>query len=199
MSDTFHDLRKRIPFKVRDEDDSTALKVLDDQEQEELIHGLRRQNSTSNWYYILGADITLILSLLLHLSYFFNSSNASPLFAIAPSPTSGIFPLASLFTQINLLVHINLYGLLHPERVRSLLDEAQPYSLSLLSYSLCYAITCVPPSLCLFMGLTEWQTLGWWLFTPFVVYIVQSIHEATVAGDRNIAELEALRYSAPGA
>ena len=67
-----------------------------------------------------------------------------------------------------------------------------------LSYTLCYALAAVAPTLSMFLRRT-WQSSVWWGLTVAVIFIVQTVTEAIAHGNTSISGLETMRYVAHGA
>lgn len=90
-------------------------------------------------------------------------------------------PIPRVFLTLSLLLHANLL-----------------YQPAKLSYQSSYALACVAPTLCLFLG-KSWKHVAWWSFTPVVMSITQMILDTVIQGQQYLESLEALKYTAPGA
>ncbi|KAK7469276.1 hypothetical protein VKT23_003760 [Stygiomarasmius scandens] len=196
-------LRRRVPFKFATEDNEDDHTVLDESEQEELIQRLREENAKLNRYYRLAIQIVVSVSAFLHLVYFFNPTE-EPLL-LFPSPTRSQTPSKPLprpFTLLSLVVHFNLLLLVNSGAITTSLLQIRLGDLHLdlhpFSYSICYALALVAPTVCLFFGRSSLTTI-WWSITLGVVFAVQSVQESIVSGNESISALEALKYNAPGA
>ncbi|KAF9565745.1 hypothetical protein CPC08DRAFT_815238 [Agrocybe pediades] len=186
-------LRRRIPFKARDEDAIDDNEILDEQQQEELIDKLREENELVNKAYLVALKVVVGLSLLLQLATF----RRNPLLTIYPLQGSqSAIPLPAAFTLLSIFVHLNLLLLLFPEEIPVLFQLSS--SINPLSFQLLYSVSAVAPTLCLFLQ-KPWQTFVWWCFTPVMVFIVQSVMEAIQESNQGIADLETMKYTAPGA
>ncbi|KAF9013257.1 hypothetical protein BDQ17DRAFT_1343070 [Cyathus striatus] len=174
-------LRRRVPFKFSE--DAEDERVLD--EQDELIQELRRGNDTTNGQYLLFSRIVLQF--------------IEPMFSIFPSSSQEVLPtipLPTLFTWISLFIHLNLALLFHSDQIRNyfqLTENPTP-----ISFQLLYALSAVAPTLSIFLH-RAWQTTVWWCFTLGIVYVVQISMSSIAAGNQSIAELEGMKYRAPGA
>ncbi|TEB39799.1 hypothetical protein FA13DRAFT_1724020 [Coprinellus micaceus] len=134
-------LRRRVPFKAAEGEEGEEERILDEQEQEELI------------------QVLLGLSLTAQITYLFSSTKQTPL--------ANIFPISP--------------------------PNNTPIPLSTpVSFALTYALSAVGPTLSLFLG-KPWQTTGWWMASLVIAYV-------THTESRNgVAEVEGMRYVAPGA
>ncbi|KAJ6477398.1 hypothetical protein C8R47DRAFT_1140377 [Mycena vitilis] len=183
-------LRQRAGFPAADDDESSHRVVLDDVEQDELISDLRQQNTQATARALLLLDGVLVFSALLQLVYLLKDSKASPLLALfpaaAPEPDP---PCPTAFTLLGLALHANLALRLHP-------TPRVPPPLPL-SYSLSYALAAVAPSLSLFLA-RSWQATAWAAIPALVVALIHSVHSTLKEGDEALAELETLKYRAPG-
>lgn len=94
-----------------------------------------------------------------------------------------------------LLLHLNMALLLRPSTVITYFPDMD---INPIPYSLCYALAAVAPTLCVFLG-KRWQTIAWWCFTSAVIFIVQTVQQSIVRGNESISELEAMKYTSPGA
>lgn len=190
--------RRRIPFKFSEHESGEDAEVLDEQQQDAVVEKLRRANAVASAQYQLMLRTVLALSALLQLVFLFSPSKQSPLLIIFPSSVEHepSIPFPSCFTLLSLFLHLNLAILCHPDLVRVHLQlNNNPRSLS---YELLYSMSAVPPTLSLFLQKT-WQTTVWWCSPALIIFIVQSVMEAIETGNQGVAELESLKYVAPGA
>ncbi|KAF9483473.1 hypothetical protein BDN70DRAFT_302213 [Pholiota conissans] len=187
--------RRRIPFKLVDEDgeaDDNA--ILDEQQQEALIESLRKENESVNRRYAAALRTIVGLSCLLQLFTF----NRNPLLAIFPTAGSDpSIPLPALFTILSLFIHLNLVLLFNADEIR--VGFQLSGSLTPLSYQLLYSLSAVAPTLSLLFLKKPWQTTVWWMITPVVIFIVQLVIEAIEQSIQGIADLENMKYTALGA
>ncbi|KAJ3983608.1 hypothetical protein F5890DRAFT_164162 [Lentinula detonsa] len=198
------DLRRRITFKFSEETEEGPI-LLDDQEQEEVIETLRKENAKSNKQSILMMKIVLLLSTILHIIYFINPTDDPLLILLPRANLDETIPLPRPFTFISLVLHVNLMLLLDSTSVRNFLvqagvglDDNIQLGNYTLSPTLAYALAFVAPAVCLFLR-RSWLTIAWWSITVCVTYAVQLVLEAAAQGDEHIRSLEAMKYAAPGA
>ncbi|KAJ3996912.1 hypothetical protein F5050DRAFT_1504323 [Lentinula boryana] len=198
------DLRRRITFKFSEETEESPV-LLDDQEQEEVIETLRKENAKSNKQSISMMKIVLLLSTILHIIYFINPADDPLLILIPRANLDETIPLPRPFTFISLVLHVNLILLLDSTSVRNVLvqagiglDDSIQLGNYTLSPTLAYALSFVAPAVCLFLR-RSWLTVAWWSITVSVTYAVQLVLEAAAQGDEHIRSLEAMKYAAPGA
>ncbi|KAF7314279.1 hypothetical protein MKEN_00900500 [Mycena kentingensis (nom. inval.)] len=182
-------LRQRIPFRAADDDDGRH--VLDETEQEELIETLRNQNSQSSHQAIILLDVVLACATLLQVVFLLKDPKQSPLFALFPPSSWDAMPAPVLLTILAFLLHANLVLHVHP----TLIPASMPLPLS---YATSYALALVAPTLSIFLG-RVWQTTAWTFAPAAVVGLVHSVHSTLREGDAALAELETLKYNAPGA
>ncbi|KAJ7644161.1 hypothetical protein FB45DRAFT_897092 [Roridomyces roridus] len=167
-------LRQRIPFVSSADDDGDDREVLHDEEQEEIIEDLRARNVQTSARTLLVVDAVLALSAFLQL------------FTIVVPPASSP-PCPRLFSLLGLAIHLNLALLLHP----------LPSAPTPLPYTLLYALGCVAPTLSLFLG-RDWPAILWAAVPTLIVFLTHSVHSTLQEGDAALAELESLKYRAPG-
>ncbi|KAH9480407.1 hypothetical protein JR316_0007005 [Psilocybe cubensis] len=187
-------LRRRIPFKLS-EDDDTGLEndILDEQEQEELIDELRRENENVNHAYSIALKVLVGLSCILHVT----TINHNPLFSIFPIQGNEVsIPLPAIFTILALYIHFNLVLLFFSNEIRIRFNLSGP--IDPLSFQLLYSLSAVAPTLCLFLQ-KPWQITAWWCETGLIVFIVHTVMDAIQQSNQGIAELETMKYTAPGA
>ncbi|KAJ6559156.1 hypothetical protein DFH09DRAFT_1162073 [Mycena vulgaris] len=172
-------LRHRVPFTTAGDDDDERV-ILDDVEQDELIAGLRAQNTRTTAAAVIILDAVLVFSAVLHLIYLLNP-------ALFPHPP---LPCPALFTFLALFLHANLALRFHP--------HPHPFLAPLpLSYPLSYALAAVAPTLALFLA-HSWPATAWAAAPALVVALAHSVHGTLREGDEALAELESLKYRAPG-
>ncbi|TFK27698.1 hypothetical protein FA15DRAFT_701700 [Coprinopsis marcescibilis] len=187
-------LRRRATFKAKEGDEEDEL-ILDEQGKE-LINDLKEQNAGSNALHRLLLRAILGLSVLVQLIYLFNSSKDSPFLSIFPldGPRPSPLPLSTILTLLSIGIHGNLCLLSRPQAYLSRSVQL-PKPLPL---DITYAASAVAPALALFLR-KPWQLTVWWLITPAIIFVAQTILEAIDEGDHSVAELEAMKYRAPGA
>lgn len=170
-------LRRRIPFAVEDGSGDDP-RVLDEQEQDELIHQLRTRAHRTNTHYIFAAYLLLSLSTIAHL---INAFTRSP---------------PALLTFLSLVAHLNLFLYIFPSRIRSGRNEF--HLPSPLPFGFTYSLSAVAPTLSLFIG-HSWKTVVWWCITPAMVYTIQVVKMSVYEINESISTLERLKYRSPGA
>lgn len=172
---------------------------MDEQEQEELIETLRKENEVSTAQYQLLITVLLGLSLSAQLLYLVTPSKRTPIaniFPIAPSHDDSPIPLSTLLTLISIFVHLSISLYCHyPRSLFNLILSPPPKPLP---YDQAFALSAVAPALALFLW-KPWQTLAWWSLGPCMVYVTYTVVQAIELGGNGVAELEELRYVAPGA
>lgn len=186
-------LRQRVPFQAAADDEDDSGVVLDDVEQDELIADLRVRNVQTTARTLLVLDVVLVFSALLQVVYLLKGSKESPLLAVFPLPPSTApdpdppIPWPAAFALLALALHANLALRLHPT----------PRAPAPLSYAFSYALAGVAPTLSLFLA-RSWQATLWAAVPALVVALTHSVHNTLQEGDEALAELEALKYRAPG-
>lgn len=136
----------------------------------------------------------------------------SQLFAFSQNPLLAIFPntgldpsipLPVVFTLLSLLIHLNFVLFFNSDEIRFFTSDEIRTGLQLsdsltpLTYQLLYPLSAVAPTLSLVLG-KPWQTTVWWLITPAVIFIVQTVIEAIQQSIHGIDRLENMKYTAPG-
>ncbi|KAJ7505277.1 hypothetical protein B0H11DRAFT_1904663 [Mycena galericulata] len=177
-------LRQRVPFHAAADDDESSGVVLDDVEQDELIANLRVRNAQTTARTLFVLDVVLVFSALLQVVYLLNS--LSPVSLRPPDPDPPI-PWPVAFALLALALHVNLALRLHPSP-----DRPPP-----LSYAFAYSLAGVAPTLSLFLA-RSWQATLWAAVPALVVALTHSVHSTLQEGDEALAELETLKYRAPG-
>ncbi|KAF9077744.1 hypothetical protein BDP27DRAFT_1413436 [Rhodocollybia butyracea] len=191
-------MHRRIPFKFNEDpqDDAT---ILDDQEQQEVLDTLRKDNINSNKQLIRLTQCLVTLSTILFLVYFVSPIRSQD------SINSEIIPLPRPFTLLSLILHANLLLLLDSNSIRNILlrfrielNSNTDLGLYTLGPTLSYSLALVAPTVCIFLR-RSWLTISWWSITAVVTYTVQTVLESIASGNERISSLEAMRYVAPGA
>lgn len=129
-----------------------------------------------------------------------NSPHENPLLAIFPANLPEeipSIPYPVIATLLSLTIHINLAALAFSgdsqTRVRFGDFDVHP-----IPYQLLYVISAVAPTLSLFLR-RSWQSTAWWSLTAAVVFTVHTVTGSIDRGNESIAELETMKYVAPGA
>jgi hypothetical protein len=128
------------------------------------------------------------------------SFSYNPLLVIIPPPiikTPSSIPLPGLFTVLSIILHINLALLASLDHIK-LRFRISHVQLHPLSYQLSYALSAVAPTLSLLLQ-RPWQSTVWWSMTGAVVFTTHSVMSAIEEGNKNVSELESMKYVAPGA
>jgi hypothetical protein len=118
-------------------------------------------------------------------------------------PPDDAIPLATSFTLLHLLVHINLMQRFVPQRTSiktwlrnnsfDVLAEHIP-----LSYTQTCALAALAPALSVISG-HRLPTILWWFFAIMISVLCQSIENWDLRGEEGIKILEGLMYNVPGA
>ncbi|KAJ7209723.1 hypothetical protein GGX14DRAFT_108055 [Mycena pura] len=187
-------VRRRIPFLAAtdDGDDDRTQIVLDETEQEDLISSLHLENTQSTARARLLLDAVLAFSVSLHVVYLLKDSRDSPLAALFPPAVPDSIPWPVAFTFYSICIHAQLLFRLHPSL------SAMPYPVLYFPYPVLYLAAGIAPTLSLLLART-WQTTLWAAVPALVVAITHSVHSTMQEGDAALAELELLKYRAPGA
>lgn len=123
--------------------------------------------------------------------------NHNPLLSIYPiQGAEPSIPLPAAFTILALYIHFNLVLLFFSNEIHVRFNLSNP--IDPLSYQLLYSLSAVAPTLCLFLQ-KPWQITMWWCTTGLIVFIVQTVVDAIQQSNQGIADLETMKYTAPGA
>ncbi|KAM5533471.1 hypothetical protein V8D89_012909 [Ganoderma adspersum] len=196
-------IRQRVPFRFSEDGDSDG-RVLDEQEQEEVIDRLRKQNEDSNTVYYTGLQVVIGLSLLIHSVFALSSTRLSPLAPLFPNLPSEPVPFANALLLLQFLVHANLvvYCLPPKHHLRLKISNTRlPRSWSLplpLSHPLSIVLPMVAPVYSLFLGRGTVDVL-WWSATGFLTAVIALTTKWMKDAAKDVEELEKLRYRARGA
>ena len=141
-------------------------------------------------------SIGMLIEVFSQVFYLFTPTKRTPLANIFPvsGPSDSPLPLSTILTLIYIGVHTNLLLLCRSPLFNLVFVEAPKP----LPFDMTYAVSAVGPALSLFLQ-KPWQTTVWWCFCPLAVFITQTVVEAIEAGNNSVAELEGMRYTAPGA
>ncbi|KAH8104775.1 hypothetical protein BXZ70DRAFT_615670 [Cristinia sonorae] len=201
-------VRQRVPFRFSENGDENA-RILDEQEQEELLEQLKRKSDENNSQYSFFIRIVIALSSTLHILYLLKSpeSKKPPIAVLFPNytPPDGFRPITGhlFFTTLNLFIHANLsVHLAHPtHHVREWLargDYHQYTSFLPLPFSVLFALS-APAPLMSFIVSNGWHDVVWWGETAAMVWFVSSAHRWMGEETESLRNLERLRYDARGA
>ncbi|KDQ62335.1 hypothetical protein JAAARDRAFT_122292 [Jaapia argillacea MUCL 33604] len=194
-------LRKRVPFKLSSDssgDNFEETRILDEQEQEEIIEELKREISKSSSQYTSALVLVVGLSCLLQFISLLKPPTEHPFVPIFSSDIAEpAIPGARPFTVLHILIHANLLlSLLFDQNWVKDLELGQ-FRLPT-SYTHMLLASAIAPILSVILGKT-WATTGWWSVTILVSLLVQTVQGWLEAGNENIVELEKMRYVARGA
>lgn len=142
-------------------------------------------------------SLSLLFSAVLIVSFssqlLFNNLPNNPFLAIF-SPNESILstPLRAIFSASSFLIHYFL--------VLNLSSQFRVYFFPYksVSYQLLYSISVLAPTMSLFFEI-PWKVGIWWSYTPLVVFAVHRVTNNIEIIDREIANLEGMKYKAPGA
>ncbi|EJC98448.1 uncharacterized protein FOMMEDRAFT_161821 [Fomitiporia mediterranea MF3/22] len=182
-------LRKRVPFKSDTEGDTGEdTRILDEQEQDELIAEFRGKAESMDKRIYRQAQIYTGISCLLHTIFFFRPS------LLDETPIM----FARLFALVNVLVHVNLLLLLTPSLdtpVHQLAKETPHLPLSPIR-TLCVAGAAPIFSLISRRG---WQQTSWWSVAFVITLLVWVMQQSIQENKASLENLEKLKYDAKGA
>ncbi|PPQ65385.1 hypothetical protein CVT26_000010 [Gymnopilus dilepis] len=187
-------LRRRIPFKLGHEDDgSPENEVLDEQQQDEVIDRLRKENEVANHRYSMAMKLVVGLSCILHIT----ALTYNPLLTIYPSPSEApSIPLPIAFVLLALYIHLHLVVLFFSSDIQAWLQLAEPPRPH--SFRVLYLLSAMAPTTSLFLA-KPWQTTLWWCSSALVIFIADTVVDAIEQNNQGIKDLEKLKYTAPGA
>ncbi|KAJ3553839.1 hypothetical protein NM688_g3404 [Phlebia brevispora] len=191
-------LRKRIPFAFSAQEDEDE-RILDEQEQEEVIQDLKERIGKQSNQYALLLQVVTGLSLLLHLIYICKKPpRYSPLEALFPSDKYiPKLPLPFVFSLLHILVHlcciVRLLATSNPVHV-AVASSCPP----LLSYTTLFGASSAAPVLCLLTG-GDWRDIAWWAVADAVILLLWIAEHWAAEEAKNIRKLESMRYDARGA
>ncbi|KAI0050395.1 hypothetical protein FA95DRAFT_622209 [Auriscalpium vulgare] len=181
-------LRQRLPFS-NDEDrvNESEFRVLDEEEQEEVIDTLRAQDAESNKLLVVLMRAVIGSSILLHVIYLVRNENPINAF-LAPTPP---IPYTHLFSAINLAALANLLA-------KTWHAHPALQHVPLAPHILMYATAAAAPVFCLVRGsgLTD---VVWWSVALVTVGFQHLLHRSIASVETEIEKLESLKYNAKGA
>jgi len=189
-------IRQRVPFRFSNNEEEDD-RILDEQEQEELVQHLKEKAVAASNHYLLGIQVVIGLSCALHLIFIFKQPKESPLYALLPDHTpSPTIPLPTLFAllQILLQLHLILHALppAHP-----ILGPMSFLPLSL-SHPVTLAATAVAPTFTLLLR-HDWPDVAWWALTGSMTLLVFYVKKWIRQSEESVRELNGMRYDARGA
>lgn len=118
-------------------------------------------------------------------------ASPSPLLFLFPNPKAGHIPFSIPLTLLYIAIHANLLVL--TDIPNGILQSSQALPLKFL-----YPLAAVAPSLSIYLR-NPWQVSIWWCTTFTMVYLTQFILDTIEDQNYQVAQLEGLRYRAPGA
>ncbi|TBU28630.1 hypothetical protein BD311DRAFT_722194 [Dichomitus squalens] len=196
-------VRQRVPFRFSEDDDLDG-HVLDEQEQEEVLDRLRKQNQNSNAVYYTGLQFVVSLSLLIHAVFTFSSTKISPLAPLFPDSPSKPVPFTNALLLLQYMVHGNLilYCLPRKHHMRQMIPNASlPRSFSLplpLSHPAAIVLPLIAPAYATFLGRGIVDVL-WWSAAGILSLVVGLATKWMRDAEKDVEELDKLRYTARGA
>lgn len=122
-----------------------------------------------------------------HLIFLVNPKNPLLVFSSDNEPDTSI-PLLIPLTFLSIMIHLNLGLLLYPRMI----------DITPLSYLPLFGISAISPCLSILLG-RSWLTIAWWSVAGGVVWVAYSVQRWIENGNQSIAELEGMKYVAPGA
>lgn len=123
----------------------------------------------------------------------FNNLPNNPIFSPKESILS--IPLRVVFSASSFFIHYHLAFILSSQ----FHDYFYPNSdHTPVSYRFLYSISVLAPTTSLFFEI-PWKVAIWWSYTPLVVFAVHRVTNSIENIDREIANLEGMKYKAPGA
>ncbi|THG98824.1 hypothetical protein EW026_g3433 [Hermanssonia centrifuga] len=199
-------LRQRIPFKFPAEGEEDDGHIMDEQEQEEVIHQLKIQSDSQNARYNFLLQIVIALSLVLHLIYILGSPKRSPLAVIFPpvDASSRTIPLPGLFASVHVVIHSSLILHVSPKArfsLSALLGESLQASVRNfvpLPYPIMFGACSIAPIISLMIGQT-WADVIFWSLAAALTWFIHSAQNWMKRDVDSIRQLEAMRYDARGA
>ncbi len=139
-----------------------------------------------------------------HGAFAFSSTKTSPLAPLFPNLPSEPVPLAYGLLLLQFLVHVNLsiYCLPHKHHLRRIVANTRlPRSLSLplpLSHPVSISLPLVAPVYAILLGRGRVDVL-WWSVTGFLAAVVALATKWMMDAEKDVEEMEKLRYRARGA
>ncbi|KLO12989.1 hypothetical protein SCHPADRAFT_828687 [Schizopora paradoxa] len=205
-------MRKRNPFKSIDDGvEQDDVRILDEQEQEEVIQELRRVNNASNNQFLIALRILVGISTFLRVLSFDSPQLILSLFLTIRTHDSPII-LSRLFALLHTGVHLNV--LLHlftnsnsspgaagiSRQIR--LDDVPSWIADVpylpLPFTWTFFLALLAP-LTSIVSTRAWQQSAWWS-TAFCLSLVSGRILAWISeGEESIRKLEGLQYNAKGA
>ncbi|KAF8798966.1 hypothetical protein BYT27DRAFT_7202700 [Phlegmacium glaucopus] len=190
-------LRRRIPFKLVEDDDdddnNSVSDIYDEQQQEFMIQELRQEADTFNRKALLSLRILVSLSCIIQV--LFNNLQNNPFLAFfSPEESTLSAPLRIILSIPSFFVHYLLAVFLSSQ----FRDNFFPYNRATLSYRFVYSVSVLAPTISLCSQI-PWKVAIWWSYTPLLVFAVHRVMNSFEDINRGIANLEALKYRAPGA
>ena len=168
-----------------------------------MIKNLRQEANTFNRKALISLRIIVGLSCIMYALFPRLSSAAlmaffpSQLLVAIFSPNESILstPLRVIFSASSFLTHYFLAIILSSQFRVYFYPYSDPTPVS---YPFLYSISVLAPTISLFFEI-PWKVAIWWSYTPFVVFAVHQVTNSIDNIDREIANLEGLKYKAPGA
>jgi len=178
-----------------------------------VIQELRQEADTFHRKVLLSLRILVGLSCIMYALFYLSalqplifSFSSQLLFSNLQNNSLAIFPpkekepmlsapLRIIFSMASFLIHY-LLAVILSSRFR---DYIHPYSDSTpVSYRFLYLVSVLAPTIS-FCSQIPWKVAIWWSYTPLIVFAVHRVMNNMEDINRGIANLEALKYRAPGA
>ncbi|KAI0789732.1 hypothetical protein C8Q75DRAFT_764724 [Abortiporus biennis] len=199
-------IRQRTTYKFSEHDDENENRVLDEQEQEELIERLKEESQTRNAQHLFLMQIVIGLSFLLQVIYFLSDSRHPPIAALFPDylpPNFGPIPLSIIFILLNMFIHLNLSVHLLPQHhhIRRIFPRiySSPYVHFIpLTFPILFGLSFPAPFVSLLIG-NGLLDVAWWLETTLLTWFVYAAQSWIGEESEGIRNLESMRYDVKGA
>jgi len=210
LSAIYGQARKRTGFRAdADGLPSDGDRILDEQEQDEVIDGIRHQMTKSCRGHEIGVGIIALLSCVLHVIYLYNPLRPpTAIFFTTPDANSPI-PLRTMFTYLHICLQGYLFvSIFHPptdRRVRTYIfsvwsgvrvstgygPPVDPHLYPLL-------VSSIAPTLCIVLR-KGWANFTWWCFCGTLFSIHLFVRRGRIRDEARMEGLEKLKYHAKGA
>jgi len=210
LSTTRNQARKRVGFKANTDglsDDEG--RVLDEQEQDEVIDGIRHKMEKSDREHQLGTGIMALLSFILHVIYLFNPLRPPTAVLFATPDMNSPIPLNIMFTCLHLCLQGYLcISVFYPPANRKARDYffsmwsntrvSTGYTPSIHPYLFPLLMSSIAPVLCILLR-KGWVNFTWWCFCGTLFSIHSFVRRGRLRDEARIEGLEKLKYHAKGA
>jgi len=202
-------LRRRIPFQTSEEGQEDD-RILDEEEQEQVLEALHKENDLRTQQYYTFLQICIAITLFLQLLFLF--SQRTPLHILHPNlktPAPPLIPLSTLFTMLNIVALLNsaLYlpeDMVLPHAINQIksrvFSEAQEALSTSLPFPLMWGVllSSLAPAISI-LGVKDVPQILWWAFPALVVGIAGLVISWIRDTKAELMSLEKLKYEAKGA